>query len=177
GTHYADLHRAAVTDMGQALLELGILRQRLEDCVESGAVSVFFPHGLGHALGLDVHDLEDLGERAGYDDATRRAVHSGSAADPILRYLRLSRQLVPNMVVTIEPGFYQVPLLLERARNDPFLSTFIDWQRLSQFGDVLGVRIEDDVLVTEHEPEVLSAGVPKEVAEIEALMAETRPAG
>jgi len=124
-----------------------------------------------------VHDLEDLGERAGYDDATRRAVHSGSAADPILRYLRLSRQLVPNMVVTIEPGFYQVPLLLERARNDPFLSTFIDWQRLSQFGDVLGVRIEDDVLVTEHEPEVLSAGVPKEVAEIEALMAETRPAG
>jgi len=170
GTHYADLHRAAVRDMGQALLDLGILRHRVEDCVESGAVSVFFPHGLAHALGLDVHDLEDLGQRAGYDEATRSSVHENG--DPIFRYLRLSRQLAPNMVVTIEPGFYQVPLLLERARRDPVVASFIDWERLAKYGDVLGIRIEDDVLVGENGPEVLSASAPKEVAEIEALMAE-----
>jgi Xaa-Pro aminopeptidase len=175
GVHYADLHRAAVSDMGQALLSLGILRHRVEDCVESGAVSVFFPHGLGHSLGLDVHDLEDLGQRAGYDEATRRSIHGQGEQDPILRYLRLSRVLTPNMVVTIEPGFYQVPLLLERARRDPLVGQFINWDRLTEFGDVLGIRIEDDVLIGENEPCVLSAGVPKEVAEIEAIMKESSP--
>lgn len=175
GTHYADLHRAALNDMGEALLELGILRHRLEDCVQSGAVSVFFPHGLGHSLGLDVHDLEDLGPRAGYDDATRRAVASNAEEDPILRYLRLSRVLLPDMVVTIEPGFYQIPLLLERARRDDAVGAFINWERLAQFDDVRGIRIEDDVVIGETGPVVLSAGVPKEVAEIEALMAVPAP--
>ncbi len=164
GAAYADVHRQAVLEMGAALSELGILRGSPEACVESGAVSVFFPHGLGHLLGLDVHDMEDLGDAAGYDEASWRS------SDPVLRYLRLSRVLEDNMVVTIEPGFYLIPALLERARNDRNLSRQIDWTRLDAFSDVRGIRIEDDVVVRGDSPWVLSQDAPKRVEDIEDLM-------
>lgn len=164
GIHYAELHRLAVSDMCEALLEIGILQGPIEDCLALGVASVFFPHGLGHLLGLDVHDMEDLGDRAGYDEQSQRS------CDPVLRFLRLSRVLTENMVVTIEPGFYQVPFLLKRARAERDLSVHIDWDRLAEFADVRGIRIEDDVVIKAERPWVLSATAPKEIEEIENLM-------
>lgn len=168
GMHFADLHRQAVSDMCEALLEIGILQGTLTACLESGVTSIFFPHGLGHLLGLDVHDMEDLGDRAGYDQNSQRS------SDPILRYLRLSRVLEENMAVTIEPGFYQVPLLLKKAKAETSLSAHIDWDRLAQFSDVRGIRIEDDIVIRAEGPWILSAGAPKEIEEIEALMSKAQ---
>lgn len=165
GTRYSDLHLSAVRRTGQLLIETGILRGSLDELVEKGAVSVFFPHGLGHLLGVDVHDMEDLGDRAGYESGKARSTH------PALAALRLDRVLRAGMCVTIEPGFYQIPVLLQRARSDPELSPLIDWDCLARFGDVRGIRIEDDILVTDDEPEVLSEDAPKKVRDIEAVLA------
>ena len=159
---YVQLHWAALREMAAGLAELGILRGATDDLVELGAASIFFPHGLGHLLGVDVHDMEDLGDRAGYGPGRARSEHVAQAP------LRLDRQLMPGMVVTIEPGFYQVPMLLERARLDTRLSSMVDWNRLEAFADVRGIRIEDDVLITADASEVLSQDAPKEIEDLES---------
>lgn len=161
---YVRLHWAALREMAAGLVGLGILRGAPDDLVELGAASIFFPHGLGHLLGVDVHDMEDLGDRAGYGPGRTRSEHVAQAA------LRLDRELKPGMVMTIEPGFYQVPMLLERARRDARLQSMVNWNRLEAFADVRGIRIEDDVLITASEPEVLSSGAPKEIDELEAVI-------
>lgn len=162
---YREVHLTAGRELARGLLDLGILRGDLTEIVERGVHAVFFPHGVGHLLGLDVHDMEDLGDRAGYAPGRRRS------NEPALRYLRLDRDLAPGMVVTIEPGFYQIESLLTAAHDDTGLSGFIDWSTLERFADVRGIRIEDDVLVTDSGAEVLSAGAPKSVAEVEARLA------
>ncbi len=164
GVRYLDLHRLAGRRMGEGLVDLGILKGRADDLYARGAVAVFFPHGLGHLLGLDVHDMEDLGDRAGYDAGSSRSEKPGESA------LRLDRVLARDQVVTIEPGFYQSPLLLERARSNPALAELIDWERLAHFADVRGIRIEDDVRVGDGPAEVLSQAAPKRIAELEALI-------
>jgi len=146
------------------LRDMGLLRGAPEQLLESGAVSVFFPHGLGHLLGLDVHDMEDLGDLAGYGPDAQRSTHPAEAT------LRLRRKLAPGMCVTIESGFYQIPFLLEKARADTELGPLINWQTLEQFSDVRGIRIEDDVLVTEGGREILSDGAPKDADEIERVV-------
>lgn len=166
GVDYADLHLRAVRQTAEALVDLRILKGTTDALVETGAASVFFPHGLGHLLGLDVHDMEDLGDAAGYAPGQERSEH------PTFSTLRLRRVLRENMCVTIEPGFYQVPLLLERAKTDARVSQLIDWNRLEEFSDVRGIRIEDDVLVGAQGASVLSAEAPKEISEIEDLLAD-----
>jgi len=159
GAEFRDVHHAARRVLVTRLLELGILRGTLDELHDRGASALFFPHGVGHLLGLDVHDLEDLGDRAGYGPGHERT------ADPADRYLRLDRKLTPGMVVTIEPGFYRVERLFAGDRS---LLASIDADRLARYDDVRGIRIEDDVLVTESGCEVLSASIPKEPSEIEA---------
>jgi Xaa-Pro aminopeptidase len=161
---FRDVHQAAQHELSRGLFELGILRGEFSELVERGVAAVFFPHGVGHLLGLDVHDMEDLGDRAGYAPGRQRST------DPALRYLRLDRDLEPGMVVTIEPGFYRIEGLLRAARADADLGEFIDWSVLERFADVRGIRIEDDVLVTDEGSEVLSAGAPKTVAQVEAAL-------
>ncbi len=160
GVRFSHLHMNAVREMAAGLSDLGILRGSSDELFESGAAALFFPHGLGHLLGLDVHDMEDLGDRAGYDEISRRKEH------PALCHLRLDRELRENMVVTIEPGFYRIPSLLSRARADLRLAHLVDFEVLSQFSDVRGIRIEDDVLVTREGAEVLSGEVPKETEDL-----------
>lgn len=164
GVSYLAVHQAARDALTDALVALGLLQGSRDMLLERGAAALFFPHGIGHLLGLDVHDMEDLGDRAGYAPGRERAT---SHAD---RYLRLNRDLTPGMVVTIEPGFYQIPLLLQRAKEDELLSACINWQKLEAFRDVRGIRIEDDVLVTQTGAEVLSAEIPKQPEEIERLV-------
>ncbi len=158
---YRDIHLLAATVIAQGLVDLGILRGKPEDLVEMDAHALFFPHGVGHLLGLDVHDLEDLGDLAGYETGRVRSDRFG------LNYLRLNRPLRTGMLVTIEPGFYQVPAILNDAERRSKYQGVVDWERLAQFADVRGIRIEDDVLVTEEGSEVLTAALPTAADDIE----------
>ena len=157
GVRYRDVHLQACRTLARGLVDEGILRGDIDGLVERGAHALFFPHGVGHLLGLDVHDMEDLGDRAGYAPGRARSPQFG------LGYLRLDRDLEVDMVVTIEPGFYLVPAILQ----DPDLCGPFDRDgtlqrdRLAAFADVRGIRVEDDVRCTAGDPEVLSAEIPK----------------
>jgi Xaa-Pro aminopeptidase len=148
------VHRAARRHISQGLVALGLLRGDPAELDARGAAELFFPHGVGHLLGLDVHDMEDLGDRAGYAPGRARSSRFGEC------YLRLDRDLEPGMAVTIEPGIYFVPALLEGPRAEPFRDV-LDRNALAGFADVRGIRIEDDVLVTADGHEVLTEAIPK----------------
>ncbi|WP_421658001.1 aminopeptidase P family protein [Leptothermofonsia sp. ETS-13] len=164
GVEYRDIHLLAATVIAEGLIDLGILNGQPQDLVDRDAHALFFPHGVGHLLGLDVHDMEDLGDLAGYAAGRVRSDRFG------LNYLRLDRPLQPGMVVTIEPGFYQVPAILNDPERRAKYSDAVNWERLSDFSDVRGIRIEDDVLVTETGTEVLTAALPTEIEAIEAMV-------
>lgn len=166
GTRYREVHEVAKRTLVTGLKDLGIFRGDVDGLLERGAAAVFFPHGVGHLLGLDVHDMEDLGDRAGYAPGRTRSPRFGD------KYLRLDRDLVPGMAVTIEPGFYQVPAILADSAVTGPLGADLRRDVLARFADVRGIRIEDDVVCTEGEPEVLTSGAPKDAAAIEALMAQ-----
>lgn len=164
GVEYRDIHLLACETIAEGLVELGILRGDPADLVERDAHALFFPHGIGHLLGLDVHDMEDLGDLAGYASGRARSDRFG------LGYLRLNRPLQTGMLVTIEPGFYQVPAILgDRDRRSQYQDA-VNWDRLAEFADVRGIRIEDDVLITATGTEVLTQELPTAIADIEALI-------
>ncbi|MCB9602012.1 MAG: aminopeptidase P family protein [Sandaracinus sp.] len=164
GTRYRDVHLAACRAIAEGLVGLGILRGDVDELVADGVHATFFPHGIGHLLGLDVHDMEDLGDRAGYAAGRERSTQFG------LGYLRLDRDLQPGMAVTIEPGFYAVPAILRDPERRRVAKDRIDFATLEAFASVRGIRIEDDVLVTDGAPEVLTAALPKDAAAIEACV-------
>ncbi|PAX51599.1 aminopeptidase P family protein [Brunnivagina elsteri] len=163
GVEYADIHLLACQVIAEGLVDLGILQGKPEELVEKDVHAVFFPHGIGHLLGLDVHDMEDLGDLAGYEEGRDRSQRFG------LGYLRLNRTLRAGMLVTIEPGFYQVPAILNSARSH--YQYLINWERLQQFADVRGIRIEDDVLVTDTDADILTKELPTAANAIEELIA------
>jgi Xaa-Pro aminopeptidase len=164
GARYLDVHRAAGKALLAGLIALGIYRGELEELYARGAAALFFPHGVGHLIGLDVHDMEDLGDRAGYAKGRSRVQSFGD------RYLRLDRDLVAGMAVTIEPGFYRIPMLLEHPEEVGDLEGALDRAVLARYADVRGIRIEDDVLVTDAGADVLTASVPKTADDVEAAM-------
>ncbi len=165
GTRYRQIHETAKRVIVEGLRGLGVLRGDVDGLLERGAAALFFPHGVGHLLGLDVHDMEDLGDRAGYAPGRERDPRFGD------RYLRLDRDLEPGMAVTIEPGFYRVPAILADPTLTGPLGADLDRAVLERFSDVRGIRIEDDVLCTDGEPEVLTRSVPKSATAVEAVMA------
>lgn len=162
GVRYRDLHMLAARVIATGLVDLGILRGDPEELVSDGVHALFFPHGVGHLIGLDVHDMEDLGDRAGYAPGRARSAQFG------LSYLRLDRDLAPGMAVTIEPGFYAVPAILRDPARTAIARDRLDREELAKFSDVRGIRIEDDVLITDTGCEVLCASIPKSVGDIEA---------
>ncbi|HTJ85250.1 MAG TPA: M24B family metallopeptidase, partial [Polyangiaceae bacterium] len=164
GTRYRDVHETAKRVLVEGLVHLGIFKGSVDGLLERGAAALFFPHGVGHLLGLDVHDMEDLGDRAGYAPGRTRSPRFGD------RYLRLDRDLAVGMAVTIEPGFYQVPGILEDAALTGPLGADLDRAALAKYSDVRGIRIEDDVLCTDGEPEVMTHACPKDAVEIEATI-------
>jgi Xaa-Pro aminopeptidase len=163
GVEYRDIHLLAAQVITEGLVDLGILQGNPTDLVEMDAHALFFPHGIGHLLGLDVHDIEDLGDLAGYELGRKRSDRFG------LGYLRLNRPLRAGMLVTIEPGFYQVPAILNNPHWRKKYQNVVNWERLEQFADVRGIRIEDDVLITESGTEVLTKDLPNTIEEIEAI--------
>lgn len=161
GARYLDVHLAAARVIARGLLEMGLLRGDVDGLVERGAHAVFFPHGTGHLLGMDVHDMELYGDVAGYAPGRRRSTQFG------LSFLRLDRDLLPGMVVTIEPGIYLVPAILADAGLRERLGNSVDWDAATGMLPFGGIRIEDDVMVTDAGREVLTAGIPRERADVE----------
>ncbi len=165
GVRYRDLHLLAARRLAEGLRALGVLEGDPAELVADGVVYLLFPHGIGHLIGLDVHDMEDLGDRAGYAPGRTRATEFG------LRYLRLDRDLVPGMAVTIEPGLYLVPAILDDPELKKRAQGRLRRDKLDAFSDVRGIRIEDDILVTANGAEVLTAAIPKAPADVERAMA------
>ena len=166
GIKYADLHFQASLQITKGLIHLGIMKGDPENAVEVGAHALFFPHGLGHMMGLDVHDMEDLGENyVGYEENTQRSNQFGTA------YLRLGRTLQPGFVLTVEPGIYFNPLLIDIWKSEKKFEEFINYSKLEAYKNFGGIRIEDNVVVESTGCRILGSPIPKSIAEIEQLMA------
>lgn len=165
GVPFKEIHLLAATVIAEGLTALGIMKGDPKEAVEKGAHTLFFPHGLGHPLGLDVHDLEGMGENfVGYDNEVQRSKEFG------LAYLRFGRKLQPGFVMTIEPGIYFIPDLIELWKNENKNAEFINYDKVVTYLDFGGIRIEDDVLVTADGVRVLGRPIPKTVEEIEEIM-------
>jgi len=163
---YADVHRMAAKIIANGLKDLGLMKGNIDQAVEQGAHALFFPHGLGHMMGLDVHDMENVGENyVGYNAEIQRSTQFG------LAFLRLGRKLQKGFVLTVEPGLYFIPALIELWKSENKFEEFINYQKVETYKDFGGIRIEDDVLVTENSYKVLgSKPIPKTVSEIEETM-------
>jgi len=159
-----EMHRLAARTIAGGLTALGLMRGIPDDAVEVGAHALFFPHGIGHMMGLDVHDMEDLGDIVGYPEGEERSTQFG------LGFLRMTRKLEPGFVITVEPGIYFIPALIDQWRAEGNHTEFIDYDRVEEFKDFGGIRIEDDILITEDGCRVLGPGIPKTVDEVEAAM-------
>lgn len=143
GITYREVHLRTMHLMLEELRALDIVRGNLENMVEAGVAGLFMPHGLGHNMGLDVHDMEDYGEDyVGYDDDQKRSPQLG------LGSLRMARKLVPGNVITDEPGIYFIPALIEKWKAEKADHGFVNYHRLESYYDFGGIRLEDDVLVT-----------------------------
>jgi len=165
GVPFLECHLAAAKKVAEGLSGLGLMRGNVDEAVAAGAHALFFPHGLGHMLGLDVHDMESLGEdNVGYDDVFRRSPQFG------LSGLRMARRLAPGFVMTVEPGIYFIPALVARWRAEGRLDGFINYDALDAYLGFGGIRVEDDVLVTATGTEVLSASIPKSADAVCAAM-------
>ena len=163
-----ELHMIAAKTITEGLMHIGLMHGNVEEAVNAGAHALFFPHGLGHMLGLDVHDMEALGEEAvGYNDHISRSNQFG------LKYLRLAKTLEPGYVFTIEPGIYFIPELIDMWRQDYKFREFINYDRVEDYRNFTGIRIEDDILITEDGHRVLGTKpIPKTVEEVEALISK-----
>jgi Xaa-Pro aminopeptidase len=170
GVRYRDVHLRAASVLARWLLDEGLLRGSLDAVMESHAAAVFFPHGVGHLLGLDTHDLEQFWDLAGYAPGRSRDPHFGTA------YLRMDLDLEPGFVFTIEPGFYVVPAILKNQALRDRLGDLVDWDKAAGWSDFGGIRIEDDVLCTESGREVLTSATPKSIQAVEALVGSGRSA-
>ena len=168
GIAYRDVHIAAARHMLDCLGQLGIVRGDTDEMVADGIAGLFMPHGLGHNMGLDVHDMEDLGENlVGYDDDQARSSQLG------LGSLRMARRLEPGNVITDEPGIYFIPDLIAQWRGEGTDKGRVCYDKLEGFLDFGGIRLEDDVLVTPDGARRLgSRRLPVAPDEVEQAMAE-----
>ncbi|XP_019722335.1 xaa-Pro dipeptidase [Hippocampus comes] len=160
GVKWTDMHRLADRVHLEELVKVGILQGSVEDMMKVHLGAVFMPHGLGHLLGIDVHDV------GGYPEGVERI------DEPGLKSLRMGRLVQERMVLTVEPGIYFINHLLDQALADPTKNCFINNQVLSRFRGFGGVRIEDDIAVTADGIELLTC-VPRTVEEIEAFMSDS----
>ncbi len=164
GITYKEVHLHAAHVITEGLKALGLMQGDSEEIVASGAHALFFPHGLGHMIGLDVHDMENLGEDyVGYSAEVRRSSQFGTA------YLRLGRALETGFVLTVEPGIYFIPALIDQWKNEGRFRDFIRYEMVEQWRDFGGVRIEDNVLITSDGHRVLGPPIPKTIKEIEEV--------
>lgn len=162
GVMFKDVHLKSAKVIASGLTDLGIMKGDVDEAVEKGAHALFFPHGLGHMMGLDVHDMENLGENyVGYNKKIKRSDQFG------LAYLRLAKELEPGYVLTVEPGCYFIPALIEKWKNEKKHLDFINYEKLNDYLDFGGIRIEDDILVTSDGNKIMGKPIPKTIDEVE----------
>ena len=166
GVTYREVHLGAAKIIVQGLKNLGLVRGDVDEMVAAGVQGLFMPHGLGHNMGLDVHDMEDLGENyVGYDPDQTRAKQLG------LGSLRMARRLVPGHVVTDEPGIYFIPALIEKWKKEGHNAQFVNFDKLESYYDFGGIRLEDDLLITSKGARILGpARIPITIEEVENTM-------
>ena len=163
GISNRDLHLNACRIIASSLKDLGLMKGDVDAAVSSGAHALFMPHGLGHMMGLDVHDMEALGENyIGYNDQVKRSDQFG------LAFLRFALPYKPGHVFTVEPGCYFIPQLIEQWKSEGKFAEFINYKKVETFIGLGGIRIEDNVLITEKGHKLLGKPIPKTIAEIES---------
>ena len=159
-----DTHITACRVIASGLKETGLMKGDIDEAVAEGAHALFMPHGIGHMMGLDVHDMEALGENfVGYNSQVKRSNQFG------LAFLRFALPYKEGHVFTIEPGIYFIPELINKWRSEKKFTDFINYSKLDNFMEIGGIRIEDDVLITGDGNEVLGRPIPKTVSEIESI--------
>lgn len=165
GVAFREIHDLASTTLAAGLVDLGLLKGDPDDMVANGAHTLFFHHGLGHPMGLDVHDLEGLGEdRVGYAEEATRSTQFGT------KYLRFARALQPGHVMTVEPGLYFNAVLIDLWRSEGRYADVVDYDEAQKWVGFGGVRIEDDVLITDDGHRVLGPDIPKQPEGVEAVV-------
>jgi Xaa-Pro aminopeptidase len=163
GVPFRDVYLNSCRRMVRGLQDMGLMKGNVDEAVENGAHALFFPCGLGHMMGLDVHDMEDLGE-----------VYVGWAGNPKptqfgIKSLRLGRSLEPGFVLTIEPGIYFIPELIDQWRSRNHNSEFINYNRVEEFRNFGGIRNEENFVITEGGCELVGKPKPKSVEEVEKV--------
>ncbi|MCC8174277.1 MAG: aminopeptidase P family protein [Odoribacter sp.] len=168
GITYLSVHLEVCKILAAGLKELGLMKGDVEAAVAAGAHALFMPHGLGHMMGLDVHDMEDLGQiYVGYDEETRPVHQFGTAS------LRMGRKLEPGFVVTDEPGCYFIPALIDQWKESGLHKDFLNYDLIETYKDFGGIRLEDDILITEDGCRILGdKRTPITVEEVEGIMSE-----
>jgi Xaa-Pro aminopeptidase len=164
GIPYREVHLFACEKIAEGLKQLGLMKGDVKEAVAQGAHALFFPCGLGHMMGLDTHDMENLGEKyVGYDDDIIQSTQFG------LKSLRLGRPLQEGFVLTVEPGIYFNPQLIDEWEAERKYSSFINYEKLNEYRSLGGIRIEEDFLITAHGSRLLGDQLPKAAEQIEAL--------
>ena len=168
GITYKEVHLEVCKVLAQGLKDLGLMKGNVEEAVATGAHALFLPHGLGHMMGLDVHDMEDLGQiYVGYDDETRPSSQFGLAS------LRMGRRLQEGFVMTDEPGCYFIPALIDQWKAERKYTDFLNYDAIESFKDFGGIRLEDDILITPEGSRFLGEKrIPITVEEVESIMNE-----
>ena len=168
GVKYADVHFAVCRLMTERLKELGLMKGDTDAAVAAGAHAMFLPHGLGHMMGMDVHDMEGLGQiYVGFDDETRPNLEQFGT-----NCLRMGRRLEEGFVLTDEPGIYFIPALIDDWKASGHCKEFLNFEKLETYKDFGGIRIEDDILITKEGCRFLgSKRIPYHPKDVEAFMA------
>ncbi|HEX5152472.1 MAG TPA: aminopeptidase P family protein [Parafilimonas sp.] len=162
GIQFKEIHRQASIKLLEGLKELNLVKGNAEDAVHEGVHTLFFQCGVGHMMGLDVHDMEDLGEQyVGYTDILKKSTAFG------WKSLRLAKELKPGFVLTVEPGLYFIPELIDRWKAENKLSDFVNYDVVEQYKNFTGIRIEDNYFITNEGSKKLGNHLIKEVDEIE----------
>lgn len=171
GVKYADVHFAVCRLMTERLKELGLMKGDTDDAVAAGAHAMFLPHGLGHMMGMDVHDMEGLGQiYVGFDEETRPNLEQFGT-----NCLRMGRRLEEGFVVTDEPGIYFIPHLINLWRKEGHCAEFLNFDKLETYKDFGGIRIEDDLLITKDGCRFMGKQrIPYHPQELEAFMADNQ---
>lgn len=165
GLPYRDAHLAATRTILEGMKSIGAVKGNVDDALQAGAAYLFMPHGLGHMMGLDDHDMDEMGEMyVGYDAEIQRSEH------PSCKACRMARRLQPGMVVSVEPGIYFIPALIDKWRAEGTCKEFINFDLLEGYKDFGGIRLEDDMLVTETGNRMLGTRLPITVEEVEAAL-------
>lgn len=165
GVRYKDIHIAACQKLAEGLIQVNLMKGDPAEIVAAGAHAMFFQCGLGHMLGMDTHDMENLGEQyVGYTDILKKETELFG-----LKSLRLGRELESGFVVTVEPGIYIIPELIDRWQAEKKFTEFINYDVLNTYRDFGGIRIEDNFLITDTGSHLLGKYLPKTLKEIEGL--------